>query len=97
MPNSKLQPNGTLLKALGRAWRWQQLLDEGVYATVGEIGDAENMLATRQNQIEADLPLGARVPTGDPNRAQRSRPGRGTGRIALLSSFVLAGALSTSG
>jgi hypothetical protein len=26
-----------------RAWRWQRLLDEGVYASVSEIGDAENI------------------------------------------------------
>jgi hypothetical protein len=28
--------------ARARAWRWQRMLDEGVYATVSEIGDAEN-------------------------------------------------------
>jgi hypothetical protein len=43
MPTSKSQPDGTLLKALARAWRWQRMLDEGVYATVSEIGDAENI------------------------------------------------------
>jgi hypothetical protein len=42
-PTSKPQPDGTLIKALTRAWRWQKLLDEGVYATVSEIGDAENI------------------------------------------------------
>jgi hypothetical protein len=42
-PVSKPQPDGTLIKALARAWRWQKLLDEGVYATVSEIGDAENI------------------------------------------------------
>ena len=35
--------NGTLVKALARAWRWQKLLDEGVYTSVSEIGDAENI------------------------------------------------------
>jgi hypothetical protein len=40
---TKLQPDGTLLKALARAWRWQRMLDEGVYATVSEIGDAEDI------------------------------------------------------
>ena len=39
-PNSMPQPDGTLVKALARAWRWQRMLDEGVYATVREIGDA---------------------------------------------------------
>ena len=39
----KPHPDGTLVKALARAWRWQRQLDEGVYATVSEIGDAENI------------------------------------------------------
>jgi hypothetical protein len=43
VPTSKPQPDGTLVKALARAWRWQKLLDEGVYASVSEIGDAENI------------------------------------------------------
>jgi hypothetical protein len=42
-PSSKPQPDGTLVKALARAWRWQRMLDESVYATVSEIGDAENI------------------------------------------------------
>jgi hypothetical protein len=42
MPTSKPQPDGTPLKALARAWRWQRMLDEGVYTSVSEIGDAEN-------------------------------------------------------
>jgi hypothetical protein len=41
--SSKPQPDGTLVKALARAWRWQKLLDEGVCASVSEIGDAENI------------------------------------------------------
>ena len=28
VPSSKPQPDGTLLKALARAWRWQRMLDE---------------------------------------------------------------------
>jgi hypothetical protein len=40
---SKPQPDGTLVKAVARAWRWQRMLDESVYATVSEIGDAENI------------------------------------------------------
>jgi hypothetical protein len=30
VPTSKPQPDGTLIKALARAWRWQRQLDEGV-------------------------------------------------------------------
>ena len=42
-PPSKPQPNGVLVKALARAWRWQRLLDAGVYTSVSEIGEAENI------------------------------------------------------
>jgi hypothetical protein len=31
MPTSKPKPDGTLVKALARAWRWQRILDEGLY------------------------------------------------------------------
>jgi hypothetical protein len=51
VPSSKPQANGTLVKALARAWRWQKLLDEGVYATVGDIGDALNMSKSYVSRI----------------------------------------------
>ena len=40
-PATKPQPDGTLIKALARAWRWQRMLDEGAYTSVSEIGEAE--------------------------------------------------------
>jgi hypothetical protein len=43
VPATKPQPDGTFIKALARSWRWQRMLDEGVYATVSDIGDAENI------------------------------------------------------
>jgi hypothetical protein len=42
-PAMKPKPDSTLVKALARAWRWQRMLDEGVYTSVSEIGDAENI------------------------------------------------------
>ena len=42
-PATRPQPDGTLPKALARAWRWQRMLDKGVYTSVSEIGDAENI------------------------------------------------------
>jgi hypothetical protein len=36
-------PAAPLVKALARAWRWQRQLDDGVYTSVSEIGDAENI------------------------------------------------------
>ena len=38
---AKLQPDGTLMRALARAWRWQRMLDAGVYTSVTEISEAE--------------------------------------------------------
>jgi hypothetical protein len=43
VPTSKPQPGGTLIKAIARAHRWQRMLDDSVYASVSDIGDAENI------------------------------------------------------
>jgi hypothetical protein len=51
VPSSKPQPDGTLVKALARAWRWQRILDDGVYASVSEIGDAENISKSYVSRI----------------------------------------------
>jgi len=42
-PATKPQPDGTLVKALARAWRWQKMLDDGVYTTISEMADAEGI------------------------------------------------------
>jgi hypothetical protein len=42
-PATKAQPDGTLVKALARAWRWRRMLDEGVYTSVTEISEAERI------------------------------------------------------
>jgi hypothetical protein len=51
VPSSKPQPDGTLVKALARAWRWQRMLDEGVYTSVSEIGDAEGISKSYVSRI----------------------------------------------
>ena len=51
VPTTKPQPDGTLIKALARAWRWQRMLDEGVYASVSDIGDAENISKSYVSRI----------------------------------------------
>ena len=51
VPTSKPQPDGTLVKALARGWRWQRMLDEGVYSSVREIGDAENISKSYVSRI----------------------------------------------
>ena len=50
-PSSKPQPDNTLVKALARAWRWQKLLDEGVYSSVSEIGETENISKSYVSRI----------------------------------------------
>jgi hypothetical protein len=50
-PSSKPQPDGTLIKALARAWRWQRMLDDGVYGSVSDIGDAENISKSYVSRI----------------------------------------------
>src|SRR5690606_25899681 len=42
-PTTKPQADGTLVKALARAWRWQKLLDDGVYGSVIEIAKSEKL------------------------------------------------------
>jgi hypothetical protein len=51
VPSSEPQPDGTLIKALARAWRWQRMLDDGVYASVSDIGDAENISKSYVSRI----------------------------------------------
>jgi hypothetical protein len=36
---------------LARAWRWQRMLDEGVYTSVSEIGDTENISKSYVSRI----------------------------------------------
>ena len=50
-PITKPQPDGTLVKALGRAWRWHKLLDEGGCMSASEIGDAENISKSYVSRI----------------------------------------------
>jgi hypothetical protein len=51
VPTTKPQPDSTLIKALARAWRWQRMLDEGIYATVSEIGEAEHISKSYVSRI----------------------------------------------
>jgi hypothetical protein len=43
VPTSKPQPDGTLIKALARARRWQRMLDEGRFASVRELAEADGV------------------------------------------------------
>jgi hypothetical protein len=50
-PSPNPQPDGTRVKALARAWRWQKLLDNGAYGSVSEISDAENISKSYVSRI----------------------------------------------
>jgi hypothetical protein len=51
VPAARPQPDGTLVKALARAWQWQRMLDEGIYTSVSEIADAENISKSYVSRI----------------------------------------------
>ena len=42
-PVTKPQPNGKLMTALVRAWRWQKLIEAGKYSSVREAARAEGV------------------------------------------------------
>jgi hypothetical protein len=50
-PPNKPQPDSVLVKALARAWRWQNLLDKGVHASVTEIAEAEGISKSYVSRI----------------------------------------------
>jgi hypothetical protein len=43
VPTSKPQPDGTLVKALAPAWRWQRMLESGDHGTLAELAAAERI------------------------------------------------------
>jgi hypothetical protein len=50
-PPTKSQPDGVLIKALARAWRWQRLLDRGVHGSVTELAEAEKISKSYVSRI----------------------------------------------
>lgn len=42
-PSSKPQPNGTLVKAVARAWGWRGVLEEGRFGTLADLAAAERI------------------------------------------------------
>lgn len=42
-PKRSKAADSTLIKALSRAWRWQQLLDDGAYSSIAEMADKERI------------------------------------------------------
>jgi hypothetical protein len=50
-PATKPQPDGTLVKALARAWRWQKLLGVDAYASVTETPGALAVVNRRHHPL----------------------------------------------
>jgi hypothetical protein len=50
-PPTRPQPDGVLVKALARAWRWQKMLDRGVHGSVTEIAEAEGISKSYVSRI----------------------------------------------
>jgi hypothetical protein len=51
VPTSKPQPDGTRVKALARAHRWQRMLEDGEYGTLAEMADAERISRSYVSRI----------------------------------------------
>ena len=50
-PVTKPQPNGKLMTALVRAWRWQKLIESGKHASIREVARAEGVAKTYAAKI----------------------------------------------
>jgi hypothetical protein len=77
VPNSKPQPDGALVKALARAWRWQRMLDEGCFASVRELAEAERVSLSYISRV-------LRLTLLAPDIVERILNGRPTAGLARL-------------
>jgi hypothetical protein len=75
VPSSKPQPDGTLVKALARAWRWQRMLQYGEYGTLAELADAEGIRLSYVCRV-------VRLTLLAPDIVERILDGRTTVRLA---------------
>ena len=50
-PPARAQPDGTLVKALARAWHWQRQLDSGIYVSLSDIAAAEKLSPSYVSRI----------------------------------------------
>jgi ParB-like chromosome segregation protein Spo0J len=76
-PTSKPQPDGTLVKALARAHRWQGMLEEGRFASVRELAEAERVSLSYVSRI-------LRLTLLAPDIVERILDGRPTAALAQL-------------
>jgi hypothetical protein len=71
VPTSKPQPDGTLVNALARAWRWQKLLGNDVYTSGTEISEAEGINKSYVSRI-----LRVALATAEQTGRRGAKPGR---------------------
>ena len=50
-PSLSRRIDNSMVKALARAFRWQELLENGTYATIAEIAEAENINETYVGRV----------------------------------------------
>ena len=50
-PSFSRRIDNSIVKALARAFRWQELLENGTYATIADIAEAENINETYVGRI----------------------------------------------
>ena len=72
-PIAKPRADGTLVKALARAWRWQRMLESGEYGTLAELSDAERISRSLRLPCPASDAPRARHRRTDPRRASDGR------------------------
>ena len=77
VPASKPQPDGTLVKAVARAHRWQGMLEEGRFASVRELAEAERVSLSYVTRILLLILLA-------PDIVERILEGRPTAALAQL-------------
>jgi hypothetical protein len=84
VPTSKPQADGTLVKALARAWRWRRPLDEGQFASVRELAEAERIGLSYISRV-------LRLTVLAPDIVERILDGRPTAGLAeFLKAFPVA-------
>jgi hypothetical protein len=77
VPATKPQPDGALIKAFARAWRWQRMLEEGQFASVRELAEAERVSLSYTSRI-------LRLTLLAPDIVERAMDGGPTAGLARL-------------
>ena len=75
VPTTKPQPDGTLMKALARAWRWQRMLECGEYGALADLADSERISRSYVCRV-------LRLTLLAPDIVERIFDGRPTARLA---------------